>query len=88
MNPTTDVFEKRVSALAPISSDHRYVMHVGHPEYDADRLAFEYERDRATELSSVHTPENFDLQQAAASWRLASASFFRAWFDSLHPARL
>jgi homoserine O-succinyltransferase len=70
------------------STDHRYVMHVGHPEYDADRLAFEYERDRASELSSVHAPENFDLQQPAATWRLASVSFFRAWFDALPAARL
>ncbi len=35
------------------SSDHRFLMHLGHPEYEASRLVHEWQRDRALGRNDV-----------------------------------
>jgi homoserine O-succinyltransferase len=65
------------------STDRRFLMHTGHPEYDATRLVFEYRRDVATEVHGVNPPRNFDVERPEATWRAASSHFFRGWMISL-----
>jgi homoserine O-succinyltransferase len=65
------------------STDRRFLMHTGHPEYDAARLVFEYRRDVAAEIPGVTAPRNFDVERPEATWRAASSHFFRSWLNSL-----
>jgi homoserine O-succinyltransferase len=65
------------------SSDRRFVMHTGHPEYSAERLMFEYRRDLEARVTTVDAPHDFDVTQPTETWRSASASFLRAWLSSL-----
>jgi homoserine O-succinyltransferase len=65
------------------STDRRFLIHTGHPEYDAARLAFEYRRDVAAEVPGVNAPRNFDVARPEATWHAASAHFFRTWMSSL-----
>lgn len=65
------------------STDRRFLMHTGHPEYDAARLLFEYRRDVAAEVPGVNAPRNFDVERPEATWRSASSHFFRSWMNSL-----
>jgi homoserine O-succinyltransferase len=68
------------------SSSGRYLMHLGHPEYEPERLVFEYRRDAAAGRSDVSKPENFDLEQPTASWRHSRDLFFSEWIESLRPS--
>jgi homoserine O-succinyltransferase/O-acetyltransferase len=65
------------------SSDRRFLVHTGHPEYDAERLGCEYRRDLAAQVLRVNAPHNFDVERPDATWRSASAHFFRSWLQSL-----
>lgn len=65
------------------STDHRYVMHLGHPEYDAARLAFEWNRDLALGRPDVEAPRNFDVAAPRSTWRSHCTSLFSRWLDSL-----
>lgn len=65
------------------SHDGRYLMHIGHPEYETERLGCEYRRDLAVGRSDVDAPVGYDLERPVASWADASAAFFRGWLDSL-----
>jgi homoserine O-succinyltransferase len=65
------------------SNDGRFLLHTGHPEYDAQRLAFEYRRDVEAKIASVGAPHDFDPDRPESSWHCASATFFRAWIVSL-----
>ncbi len=57
------------------TADGRFAAHLGHPEYDAGRILFEYRRDR--ELGLV--PANFDPAAPLDTWRAASEGFFDRW---------
>ena len=65
------------------SADGRYLMHTGHPEYETERLGFEYRRDAAAGRCDVELPVGYDLERPAATWADASAAFFRGWLDGL-----
>jgi homoserine O-succinyltransferase len=65
------------------SADGRYLMHTGHPEYETERLGFEYRRDAAAGRCDVAPPVGYDLERPVASWADASATFFRGWLDGL-----
>jgi homoserine O-succinyltransferase len=65
------------------SSDRRYLMHIGHPEYEAERLACEYRRDRAAGRSDVAPPYAYDPEHPSATWERASAAFFCGWLEGL-----
>ena len=68
------------------SSDRRYLMHLGHPEYDAQRLAFEWERDRSLRRTDVEPPRNFDPQSPKAVWGSHCETLFSQWLRSLREA--
>jgi homoserine O-succinyltransferase len=65
------------------STDQRFLIHIGHPEYDAERLLFEYRRDAAANVAGVDAPHGFDLDQPEATWLPASEQFFRSWLTCL-----
>jgi len=66
-------------------TDGRYLMHLGHPEYDARRLAFEWERDQTLGRADVDPPRNFDPHAPANTWRSHRATFFSQWLKALQP---
>lgn len=61
------------------SPDHRYVAHLGHPEYEVDRLVFEWDRDRAAGRPDVSRPHGVDLERPVTTWRRDSETFFARW---------
>jgi homoserine O-succinyltransferase/O-acetyltransferase len=69
------------------SSDRRYLMHLGHPEYDAHRLAFEWARDRSLGRTDVDPPRNFDPQSPKAVWSSHCETLFSRWLESLREAQ-
>jgi homoserine O-succinyltransferase/O-acetyltransferase len=61
------------------SSDHRYLMHLGHPEYEAQRLVEEYQRDAALGRDDVPLPANLDINNPINRWRSHGLEFFAQW---------
>ena len=64
--------------------DGRFVAHLGHPEYNGERIAYEWERDRNLGRRDVHPPENFDPAWPVTTWRNHRRALFggmirRAW---------
>ncbi|WP_269624563.1 homoserine O-succinyltransferase [Prochlorococcus marinus] len=57
--------------------DQRQLMHLGHPEYNVDRLKAEMERDK--KRGDVPPPENFDLTKSNTSWRSHRNLLFQQW---------
>lgn len=63
--------------------DHRFVMHQGHPEYVAERIAFEWERDRGLGRTDVDPPRDFDPAAPRATWAGHRQSLIDRWLDYL-----
>jgi homoserine O-succinyltransferase len=61
------------------SADQRFLMHLGHPEYEAHRLVEEYRRDVALGRTDVPRPENLDLDNPVNRWRSHGLEFFAQW---------
>ena len=57
--------------------DQRQLMHLGHPEYNVDRLKSEMQRDK--KRGDVPSPENFDLTKSNTSWRSHRNLLFQQW---------
>ncbi|MBS2018739.1 MAG: homoserine O-succinyltransferase [Deltaproteobacteria bacterium] len=49
--------------------DLRFLGHLGHPEYEGERLAFEWNRDRELGRTDVDPPANFDADSPRTTWR-------------------
>jgi homoserine O-succinyltransferase len=58
------------------TTDGRFVAHLGHPEYDGERLAQEYRRDRDLGRADVAPPVNLDVDAPATAWRGHQAMLF------------
>lgn len=65
------------------SSDRRFLMHLGHPEYEAERLVHEWQRDRTLGRSDVERPANFDPEQPQNLWQSHRNSLFANWLGHL-----
>ncbi|MET0384429.1 MAG: homoserine O-succinyltransferase [Polyangiales bacterium] len=65
------------------SSDGRWVGHLGHPEYEPERLVFEYQRDMTAGRSDVGPPENFDVDAPECTWLAHRRGFFSGWLRLL-----
>jgi homoserine O-succinyltransferase len=61
------------------SSDRRFLMHIGHPEYEAQRLVEEYKRDVALGRTDVLPPANLDVENPTNRWRSHGLEFFAQW---------
>ncbi len=66
------------------SSDRRYLMHLGHPEYEAQRLVEEYRRDAALGRSDVPPPANLDVDKPVNRWRSHGLEFFAQWIRYIY----
>ena len=61
------------------SADKRFLMHLGHFEYDAERLVMEYKRDVDRGRTNVKAPKNVDLNAPVNRWRAQNLEFFTQW---------
>jgi homoserine O-succinyltransferase/O-acetyltransferase len=66
------------------SADRRYLMHLGHPEYEAQRLVEEYRRDVALGRKDVPPPANVDIDRPLNRWRSHGLEFFAQWVRFLY----
>ena len=68
------------------SADGRFLMHLGHPEYEPERLVDEYRRDVERGRADVEPPKNVDMEHPANLWRSHRTEFFTQWIKLLHEA--
>ncbi len=66
------------------TSDKRFMIHLGHPEYETERLVNEYKRDMAKGLSGVQKPLNLDIDNPINTWRSHSLEFFTQWIKDVY----
>jgi homoserine O-succinyltransferase len=66
------------------SSDRRFLMHLGHPEYEPERLVFEYARDRQLGREDTDPPANLNLEQPLNTWRSHRNEFFSQWIKFVY----
>jgi len=66
------------------SADRRFLMHLGHPEYEAQRLVEEYRRDAALGRSDVPLPANLDVDKPVNRWRSHGLEFFAQWIRYIY----
>ncbi|HET9959365.1 MAG TPA: homoserine O-succinyltransferase [Polyangiaceae bacterium] len=65
------------------SADGRFVSHLGHPEYEAQRLSLEWARDSQLGRSDVDPPKNFDVNRPANVWRAHCNQLFDSWLERI-----
>ena len=65
------------------SADQRFLIHLGHPEYEPSRLIEEYNRDKG-KRSDVNPPKNVDLDRPVNIWRSHRTEFFSQWIKYIH----
>ncbi len=66
------------------TADKRFIMHLGHPEYETGRLVNEYKRDLKKGLRRVQKPFNLDTDHPANTWRSHSLEFFTQWIKDVY----
>ena len=66
------------------SNDNRFLMHLGHPEYNANRLVDEYNRDVNLGRKDVDPPVNISLENPQNRWRGHRNEFFGQWIKYIH----
>ncbi|NLG17181.1 MAG: homoserine O-succinyltransferase, partial [Fibrobacter sp.] len=66
------------------SSDRRFLVHLGHPEYEPSRLVEEYLRDKNAGRADVKPPRNLDLNNPVNTWRSHRTEFFSQWIKYIH----
>jgi len=66
------------------STDRRFLMHLGHPEYETERLIQEYRRDLEGGRTDVNPPVNLDTENPVNRWRSHSVEFFLQWLKDVY----
>ena len=66
------------------SSDQRFLMHLGHLEYEPSRLIEEYKRDVSAGRKDVEPPKNFNIESPVNTWRAHRNEFFSQWIKFIH----
>ncbi len=66
------------------SSDQRFLIHLGHPEYEPMRLVEEYLRDKTKARNDVDPPKNIDMDNPVNTWRSHRTEFFSQWIKYVH----
>ncbi|MBU3916557.1 homoserine O-succinyltransferase, partial [bacterium] len=66
------------------TTDHRSVMHLGHPEYNSGRLIEENRRNKKEKRQDVDDPVNFDLEKPINIWRSHRNEFFSQWIKYIY----
>ena len=66
------------------SADGRFLMHLGHPEYNSSRLVEEYRRDLARGRTDIGPPANMDVENPLNCWRSHRNEFFTQWIKYVY----
>jgi homoserine O-succinyltransferase len=66
------------------SADRRFLMHLGHPEYNAQRLVEEYLRDIKEKKQGIEPPINLDINNPVNRWKGQATEFFSQWVKYIH----
>jgi homoserine O-succinyltransferase len=66
------------------SADQRFLVHLGHPEYEPRRLVEEYLRDQRSGRKDVEKPQNLDVENPVNIWRGHRSEFFSQWIKYIH----
>jgi homoserine O-succinyltransferase len=66
------------------SADRRFLIHLGHPEYEPERIVYEYKRDKENGRTDVQEPLNFNVSKPANTWRTHRNEFFSQWVKYIH----
>jgi homoserine O-succinyltransferase len=66
------------------SADRRFLVHLGHPEYNSTRLVEETLRDRQQGRKDVLDPVNFDIEHPVNRWRGHRNEFFTQWIKYVY----
>jgi homoserine O-succinyltransferase len=66
------------------STDQRYLMHLGHPEYEPERLVYEYQRDLEAGRTDVEPPANVDVENPVNTWRSHRNEFYSQWLKFIY----
>jgi homoserine O-succinyltransferase/O-acetyltransferase len=66
------------------STDHKFLVHLGHPEYDAKRFIEEYQRDLSKGRNDVLPPVNVDINNPVNRWRGHCFEFFSQWIKFVY----
>lgn len=77
-------YEERSGYTIFESADQRYLMHLGHPEYEPERFVLEYARDRSQGRDDVDPPANVDLTRPMNTWRSHRNEFFSQWIKFVY----
>ena len=62
--------------------DHKQLIHIGHPEYNSGRLAYEARRDSTD--PAVPPISNFDFENPANVWKMHRHTFYQQWLNFCH----
>jgi homoserine O-succinyltransferase len=66
------------------STDGKYMMHLGHPEYEPERIVAEYIRDRDKGLKNVARPVNININKPLNVWRGHCHEFYGQWIKYVY----
>ncbi len=77
-------YSKEVGYMIFESADHKFIVHLGHPEYPAGRLVEEYKRDMEKGRNDVEAPKNLDISDPLNRWRGHCLDFFAQWIKYIH----
>jgi len=66
------------------STDQRFLVHLGHPEYQAERIIDEYVRDRDKGGTNFVRPKNIDVNRPVNRWRGHGMEFFTQWIKFVY----
>ena len=66
------------------SADQRFIIHLGHPEYEPRRLIEEYLRDKGNQRLDVDPPLNLDMDNPVNTWRSHRTELFSQWIKYVH----
>jgi homoserine O-succinyltransferase len=69
------------------SSDHRFLMHFGHPEYEVADMVREYRHANGENGGGGSVPENFDETKTVNCWRGHCTALFTGWIRYIHETR-
>jgi homoserine O-succinyltransferase/O-acetyltransferase len=69
------------------SADGCFVGHLGHPEYPAERLRDEWQRDTALGRTDLDPPRHVDLEHPVATWQPHCDRLFANWLARLRRQR-
>ncbi|MGL1901696.1 MAG: homoserine O-succinyltransferase [Fibrobacterales bacterium] len=66
------------------SPDHRFLVHLGHPEYNSGRIVDEAIRDQQNPREDVLPPVRFDIEKPINVWRSHRNEFFSQWIKHIY----